>query len=519
MSRYNSDPKNYKNTSYDNYLDEARIDWQKRKTAVIEELDKLGYKNPTIDELAIDFPALDKSADEVSQIIKLETELKALDEERQQLWIEDLAVESLNKKHAVIHQDQFYILTERYNPILGGIDFSLESKQSFRSTYENKLVRCYDRKIRSKADIWLKSPERKEYKGIIFDPKKQVDGYYNLWKGFVVESKQGDCSLFWNHVKENICAKNEDYYWYVRKWLAIIIQCPDLVHTALVLRGSQGTGKNSFVEPIGYLFGQHYILLSSLSELLSNFNYHLKHAILIHANEAIWGGDVREIGRLKAMITERNCLIEGKCKDRFMVPSFRHFIVSSNDSWPVHMDADDRRFFVLNVSDAHKEDHKYFEALENQLKNGGYEALLYDLLNEDITKFNPRFMPINQNAFDIKLRSSNSAHKYIYEALLECSFGNLTLDSGDIWQDLLIKDVFSNYSEWCKANGERMVSKEVFSKELLKLISSTKVVRPNEGGKRPRKYRFPCFEKARDEFCRSYKTGNEIWDDNEDEKI
>lgn len=177
---------------------------------------------------------------------------------------EDSIVEELNEKHAVIFIDQFYILTERENPIFGGTDFSLESKQSFKNRYENKVVETSAGLMKSKADIWLKSPHRREFKGIVFDPTKPqaANGYYNLWQGFNKQAKKGNCSKYWEHVRNNICSKNEEFYLYVRKWIAKIFQHPDEIHTSLVLIGSQGVGKNCFVEALGALFGIHYVLLS-----------------------------------------------------------------------------------------------------------------------------------------------------------------------------------------------------------------------------------------------------------------
>lgn len=323
---------------------------------------------------------------------------------------EAAVIDELNRKHAAITLDQFYILTEKENSIFGGIDFSLEGKQSFKNQYENKIIKCSDEKIRTKAEVWLKSDKRREFKGIEFDPTKigNVNDYYNLWRGFSKESKKGDCSKYWAHVRDNICNGNASTYNFVRKWLAFVFQRPDEVHTALVLCGSQGVGKNSFVEPLGVLLGNHYVLLSNITELISNFNYHLKYAVLIHANEALWGGNRKEIGTLKAMVTEKTCLIEGKGKDRIMVKNFKHIILSSNEDWAVHLDPDDRRFFVIRVSEKHKEDHEYFASIQQQLNTGGYEALLYDLLNEDLTGFNPRQFPNNNEAFDIKMRSAST---------------------------------------------------------------------------------------------------------------
>ena len=46
------------------------------------------------------------------------------------------------------------------------------------------------------------------------------------------------------------------------------------------------------------------------------------------------------------------------------------------------------------MSAARKEDFAYFAALQAELDNGGYEALLYHLLHEvDLTGFNVRKVP------------------------------------------------------------------------------------------------------------------------------
>lgn len=427
---------------------------------------------------------------------------------------EDLVVEELNKKHAVVSLEQFYVLTEKENPIFGGIDFSLEGKQSFKNLYENKTVECSDKKTRTKADVWLKSPNRREYKGIVFHPTKSgsVDGYYNLWRGFSKKRQDGDCSKYWAHVRDNICCEDEESYWFVRKWLAFVFQHPDKVHTALVLCGSQGVGKNSFVEPLGVLLGTHYVLLSNITELVSNFNYHLKHAVLIHANEALWGGNRKEIGSLKAMITEQTCLIEGKGKDRIMLRNFKHVILSSNEDWPVHLDPDDRRFFVLRVSEKRKEDHEYFADLQQQLETGGYEALLHDLLSEDLTNFNPRRFPNNNEAFDIKLRSANTADKYIYNALQEGSFDIGNALPNEIWNECIsTESVFEDYRSWCLRNGVKHSEKDVFSKRLRKLIPSIGDTKPTIYGKRVAKYTLPSLERARIEFEKTYKVDTNVW--------
>ena len=207
------------------------------------------------------------------------------------------------------------------------------------------------------------------------------------------------------------------------------------------------------------------------------------------------------------MITEETCLIEGKGKDRIVVRNFKHVILSSNEDWPVHLDPDDRRFFVLSVSDKHKEDHAYFEALCDELNNGGYEALLFDLLHEDLSKFNPRQMPPNSVSFSIKLRSGPSAHLYLYEVLIDGGFsiGSDPKDGSPVWQGQIPKDsVYEDYLNWCKKSGEGTISKAIFGRILKRLIISIEDIRPG-GELRVRCYKLPTLRQAREDFAKAHK--------------
>lgn len=490
-------------------IEAAKKTWNESALKLAHEKEELGYKNFPWDAFMEINPDNAQDTSTQSTIIDLQERYVQLIEQHDLIWAEDNIVNDFNQRHAIIHIDQTFILTEKVNT-LGEADFSLESRQSFKTYYEDEVITCIDGIERSKAEIWLKSPQRRKYQGLIFDPciTGSTQNCYNLWKGFTKQPQQGSCEKYWAHVKDNICNGDEETYQYVRKWLAYIFQQPQIIHTALVLSGSQGVGKNSFVEPLGVLFGPHYAPLSSISELVSNFNYHLKNAVLIHANEALWGGNKKDIGTIKTMITDEFCLIEGKGKDRIRVRNFKHVILSSNEDWPVHLDADDRRFLVLKISEAHKEDHEYFKVIQNELENGGYEALLFDLLNEDITNFEPRRFPSNSNAFHIKMRSADSSYRYIFETLSEEGFKicNLAPNEVPAWQTSISKnDLYSNYAEWCRESGETPQTKEQFGKAVNKLIVSVETVRPAAGKSRSRYFKFPSLRQCRKDFAKAFK--------------
>jgi phage/plasmid-associated DNA primase len=449
-----------------------------------------------------------------SKSVSAKSEKKHVPSAQEQETIEASIVDELNRTIAIVHTSSTYILIEKDE-----IEFVLDSKTSLLILYENQVVpelSSNNIKKITKAQVWLRSPHRRTYKNIVFNPKipGHHDGNFNIWKGFAMKPVKGDCSLFWDHVKVVICGGNEVHYIYVRKWLAHLIQKPWIIATALVLRGKQGTGKGTFVDAIGKLLGPHYAPLSSLDQILGRFNSHLKNAILIFADEAIWGGNKKEIGALKALVTEPKLFIEAKGKDGYWIDNFKHLIVSSNEDWAVHLDPDDRRFFVLDVSNARKEDLTYFHAIRHQLENGGHEALMHDLLYEDLTGFDPRIMPDNFAGFDMKLESTTSIDRFIHASLKEGCWDHANAGPSETLKDQSIDKFYTDYKTWCEQEKQSILRKELIGKRLRAIFPglTTKRTPREENPSRPVMYIFPSLGECRTSFEKFYKQSPAIWE-------
>ena len=326
-------------------------------------------------------------------------------------------LDEMNKEFAVITVgNKVRILHEYLDPVTKKPSFNLLPENDFVTLTKPRPAPGTEDS--SAARWWLNHPRRRQYLKMDFLPGATPDNVYNLWRGFGITAKPGQCEKFWSFVREVICSGNIDHFEYVRKWTAHMFQRPhELPETALVLRGLQGTGKSTFAHTLGRLVEPHYIELSGMHQVSGQFNSHLANVLLVNANEAIWGGRKSEEGALKAMITDPTTAIEGKGRDIIQVRNFKRLVVTTNEAWAVPMAADDRRFFVLDVSDVHKEDHAYFKELVDQLNGGGYEALMHDLMNEDLAGFNPRQLPASAASFDLKLRSADSVTQWLYETL------------------------------------------------------------------------------------------------------
>ncbi len=437
----------------------------------------------------------------------------------------EYVVHELNIKHAVVHIEQFHIMTEKWVPHQQQWDIILESKSSLRDCYQNQKIWIKEGNANckqiSKADIWLSSPLRRGYNGLFFHPKKPLvdKGYYNLYRGLKISPKKGDTSIYWDFVLEVICSGKKDVYSFLRKWLANLIQNPDKIGTALIFRGRQGVGKDTFIKPLQYIFGKYYILLSDLNQILGRFNGHLKNVLLVYANEALWGGTKSQKGRLKSLITEDTIFIESKGIDGFTVNNFKHLIISSNENWAVPLDHDDRRFYAIDVPSMRKGDRPYFNKLYHFFENGGAQYILYDLLEEDLSGFDPKEMPKHYYGFDMKLESAITSHQYIYFALCAGSFDIGNVIPTQSWPDQKVLSSFSIYTDyltWCETSKKRSESKHIFFKEMKYLIGGNKQ-RLYQDERRIYSYTFESLDKCRKQFESKFKVLENIWLDLEED--
>lgn len=311
------------------------------------------------------------------------------------LYHEDMG--KMNAQHSVVNYHGKTMVFQEVPDILfpGRTNIDKKTFKAFKEFYSNVYVNTGNRtkegeeEIKPIAEWWLKNPLRRTYSGVIFLPNKEVPNMFNMWRGFSHRPKQGNWSIYEEHIRNNICKGDPKLYDWVLKWMARCIQKPDTVgQVALVLRGKLGVGKGVFAATLGELFGQHYFATSQSSHLTGKFNSHLQDCVLCFADEAFFAGDKQGEAVLKTIITEPTLAVEMKGID--IGPparNFIHLIVGSNQEWTIPAGADERRFLVLDVSPEHIQDIKYFSTLENQMKAGGYEALLYDLLRINLTGF------------------------------------------------------------------------------------------------------------------------------------
>ena len=272
----------------------------------------------------------------------------------------------------------------------------------YRHTYMNDNGKTVTVRL---GTWWVGNPGRRQYDGgMRFMPSRAeavVNGTLNLWRGFAVaarkpEGKSGaaGCRLFLDHGLHVICSGNEEHFDYLIKREAFIAQQRVRSEIALGLRTEEeGTGKGFWCRMLNHLYGKHAMQVQNPAHVIGKHNPHLEKLIRLTADEALFAGDPRHRNALYYLITE-TLTIEPKFVDPYTANNHLNLDLISNAQHFVPVSGTARRFFVPTVSSAHANDFNYFTKIENQLKDGGHEALLYHLLYEiDINDFNVRNVP------------------------------------------------------------------------------------------------------------------------------
>jgi hypothetical protein len=93
---------------------------------------------------------------------------------------------------------------------------------------------------------------------------------------------------------------------------------------------------------------------------------------------------------MKGLITEPTLDIERKNIDVITVPNCLKILKATNNAWAAPVEANDRRYAVIESSDERANDQQYFGPILRELARGGRSAMLHDLLHWDLKGWHPR---------------------------------------------------------------------------------------------------------------------------------
>jgi hypothetical protein len=388
--------------------------------------------------------------------------------------VKDPNLGDLNDRHAVIcNYGGRCVVAEEITEMIGSTPHTVLTVQSFNdfaNRYCNTILQIGTNKkqepiMQQLGKWWLHSPSRRQYNKVVFDPGNECPGDLNLWKGFAVVPRPGCCDKLLEHIRLNICSGSEEHYQYLLNWMAVCCQRPGQQgHVAVVLRGDKGTGKGTFANAFGSLFGSHYLPVSNSTHMVGRFNAHLRSCVVLFADEAFFAGDKSHESVLKTLITEPTMVVEGKHRDAEVSRNCVHLIMASNETWVVPAGSEERRFFVLDVGNRSIQDKQYFADISNELDAGGREALLHMLLTRPLDGFEVRTAPATLALQEQQMVSMSPLAEWWYSRLEE----GRQIAQHETWHQLAVVDqLYGDYLEAVSAlRGQRAANKTNFIKQV-----------------------------------------------------
>lgn len=243
-----------------------------------------------------------------------------------------------------------------------------------------------------RAKIWLNSPNRKQYAGMDFYPGGgEPNKCLNLWQGWGVEPDAGgDCSAWLQLLRDVICGGDDLMTRWLLAWFAAIVREPmRKAMTSPVIIGEQGAGKSLLVAYFGRIMPQNFTVATNSDHITGKFNRHLATTLLLHADEALFGGDQKHRGVIYSLVTDESRLMESKGVDTLKVKNHIRLILTSNHDNAAPSERDDRRFTIFKMENR-RAPPELVSRVVAEMQGNGPAALMNHLLTMEYDERLPR---------------------------------------------------------------------------------------------------------------------------------
>jgi hypothetical protein len=419
------------------------------------------------------------------------------------------AVEKLNKMHAaILHKGKTLVATEV------PIENSLQKEISF-SRIQN--IAGYYRAWNvvdgagNPVDIvreWEKHPERRTNTCPRFRPPHINDPAlarvgatvpYELFQGWAMKpSPAGDWSLFQEHAERIIFGDDPEIIRYGWDYIADIYQNPGATPpgVAIAVISGKGYGKTTFGHYITKPLGVHGHQIAGTGALFGRFNASQAGKLLTIGEEILCTNNKEAEARLKTAVTDPFIQIEQKNIDPITVENHNRFFFFSNERSVVPATIGERRFLVLEARPDRARDYSYFQAIRNQMDNGGTAAMLHWLLNRKITS-NLHDAPVTRALWSQIAENFSPELAFLHEILTS---GKTIKDTP---RDIPKSHLYAEYCKFLHATKRRgSISESQFSRAVKTALPGLSEARITVNGARQRIWRFPALTAAREMFLR-----------------
>lgn len=243
-----------------------------------------------------------------------------------------------------------------------------------------------------KSKLWLANSNRRAYHRVDFLPGLTADTHddnnvMNLWTGWgldtTADAPADGCDAWLDLLHDVICGGDDRKAEWLLHWFANIVRDPmEKSLTAPVLIGVEGAGKSLLLGYFGRILGRAYTVITKEQHIYGQFNAHLGSTLLLHSEEALYGGDRKHAGIIRSLITDEWSIFEQKGIDAFQVRNYLRLVLTSNEAHAAPAKPGDRRYSVYDIGER-KLTIKLRDRVLREMKSTGPLALFHYLMNMD----------------------------------------------------------------------------------------------------------------------------------------
>jgi phage/plasmid-associated DNA primase len=270
-----------------------------------------------------------------------------------------------------------------------------------------------------------------------------------------------------NHIKV-LCNHEKGVYDYFIKWIAQMIQYPEVKTIMPTFISDEGAGKGTLFHLFEKMLGREKVFETTnpKRDVWGDFNGMMCNCFLVNLNELSKNDTLEAEGKIKGLITDTALAINQKGIPQYKIKSYHRFITTTNREEPLNSSKGDRRNLIIRSSDEKKGDMEYFNTLYKYLDDADVVRTCYDYFKgiPNMDRFGS--LPIPQTDYQANLKELS---KSPIEQWLE-SFVRENSDKEEV--ELYGNDIYNLFREWCEDNG---IKYEITSVKLGVRLTNMKV--------------------------------------------
>jgi hypothetical protein len=348
-------------------------------------------------------------------------------------------------------------------------------------------------------NTFIHSKDTTLYNGVEFNPRSTTPNVLNLWVGITIKPRLGNWSLIYTLLHDVLCGGRESEYQYLVRYIAHALQRPwEKPGVMIILLGGQGIGKGTLAKLLQKIWSATFLQVNRIKQVVGDFNGSLERAYVVFLDEALFAGDRNSSDALKSLVTEPTISINEKHQPARQITSYHRFFSATNADHFKATDRDDRRDFVLRVSEHRKGDYAFWDLLNAEIENGGAAAFTHDLLAMDLTGFNVRAKPNTRELTEQKLQSLEKFPRWWFDCLSQGKIHTFNNEWPDFISSASLLRLFLE-AEKTVRNYKQLIDRDVVA-FMTKMCPSAKREQGMEGSHRKRGYIMPEVNIARNDF-------------------